>query len=142
MRWLEQPAKRLFLKAADSIRFGSIDIVCPDRTYSFQGRGPGASAMMCIHDERVFRRAFQYGDRGLGEAYLDGDWTSPDLVALLRLALRNNHAFTRLNGPLAWAARQTSRVTHRLRANTRDGSRANIAAHYDLGNEFFSLILD
>ena len=73
---------------------------------------------------------------------MDGDWSSPDLVALLRLAVRNSHAFNRLNGPWSWLARQVQRVGQRLQSNTRHGSRRNIAAHYDLGNEFFTLFLD
>jgi cyclopropane-fatty-acyl-phospholipid synthase len=142
MTWLDRQAKRLFMKAADTIRHGSIEIVCPDRTYAFCGSGPGAAAMMVIHDERAFRRAILEGDRGLGESYMDGDFSSPDMVALLRLALRNGHAFNGLNGGWSWLARQATKLSHRLRSNTRTGSRDNIAAHYDLGNEFFQLFLD
>jgi cyclopropane-fatty-acyl-phospholipid synthase len=73
---------------------------------------------------------------------MDGEWSSPDLVALLRLALRNGHAFGRLNNAWSWVPRQLSRLAHYARANTRRGSRQNIAAHYDLGNEFFGQFLD
>lgn len=142
MTWINRRAKQVFLGLADTIRFGSIEIVCPDRTYAFAGQQPGAAAMMVIHDERAFRRAIFGGDRGLGESYVDGDWTSPDLVGLLRLALRNSHAFNRLNGTFSWLNRQRQRLRHLARANTKVGSRNNIAAHYDLGNEFFEVFLD
>jgi len=142
MTWIDRQAKRLFLQAADTITHGSIEIVCPDRTHAFAGTSPGEAGMMFIHDERTFRRAILEGDRGLGEAYLDGDWSSPDMVALLRMTLRNHHAFNRLNGPWSWLARRGWRAAHRLRSNTRTGSRENISAHYDLGNEFFQLFLD
>jgi cyclopropane-fatty-acyl-phospholipid synthase len=142
MRWVDRQAKAAFLGLARTITSGAIEIVCPDRTYTFAGGQPGATAMMVIHDERTFRRALLNGDRGLGEAYVDGDWSSPDPVALLRLALRNSHAFNRLNGAFSWIARQRQRLAHLARANTRTGSRANIAAHYDLGNAFFECFLD
>src|SRR5690242_12804039 len=118
MTWINRRAKQVFLGLADTIRFGSIEIVCPDRTYAFAGQQPGAAAMMVIHDERAFRRAIFGGDRGLGESYVDGDWTSPDLVGLLRLALRNSHAFNRLNGTFSWLNRQRQRLRHLARANT------------------------
>ena len=142
MTWTDRWAKGIFLRAADTITHGSIELVCPDRTHTFVGAGPGEAGMMLFHDERAFRRAILEGDRGLGESYLDGDWSSPDLVALLRMTLRNSHAFNRLNGPWSWIARQGWKAAHKLRSNTRDGSRHNIAAHYDLGNEFFELFLD
>jgi cyclopropane-fatty-acyl-phospholipid synthase len=142
MTWLSRVAKRAFLSQAETIRFGSLELVCPDRTYSFTGAEPGPAALMAIHDERAFGRTLLGGDRGLGESFMDGDWSSPDLVALLRMALRNRHAFNRLNGGWSWVARQIAAARHRRRANTRDGSRDNIAAHYDLGNDFFSLFLD
>ncbi len=142
MTWVDRQAKGLFIRAAGTISHGSLDLVCPDRTYAFSGVGPGPSAIMAIHDEATFGRAFRQGDRGLGEAYMDGLWSSPDLVGLLRLALRNGSSFAQLNGRWSWLSRQASRWSHWLRANTRSGSRDNIAAHYDLGNEFFSLFLD
>jgi cyclopropane-fatty-acyl-phospholipid synthase len=142
MTWMPRMAKRAFLSQAETIRFGSLELVCPDRTYCFSGRDAGAAGLMAIHDERTFTRAMLAGDRGLGEAFMDGHWSSPDLVSLLRMALRNRHAFNRLNGAWSWLARQVAALRHRRRANTRAGSRDNISAHYDLGNDFFSLFLD
>lgn len=78
---------------------------------------------------------------GLGEGYQRGYWTSPDLVQVVRLAVRNLQAFEP-KGPLSWLGRGFARLRHRLRGNTRQGSRANIRAHYDLGNDFYLLWLD
>lgn len=142
MSWLTSQSKRAFLRAAASITHGTFELVCRDHTYTFSGSQPGSTAHMAIDDERAFTRAILDGDRGLGEAYMDGQWSSPDLLALLRLALRNGHAFGRLNGPWSWLNRKIAGAAHRFRANTRLGSRRNIAAHYDLGNEFFGLFLD
>ena len=145
MSWFDRLAKRAFLAAAAHRRHGSFELVCPDRAFTF---GPGASggaepsAMMLVHDEVVFRRTLLEGEMGIGESFVDGDWSSPDLVALLRLALRNTAAFAKLNTPLSAASQAVHRFAHRLRANTRAGSARNIAAHYDLGNDFFRLFLD
>jgi cyclopropane-fatty-acyl-phospholipid synthase len=81
------------------------------------------------------------GDIGFAEAFLDGQWQTPDLAGLLTLLARNREA---LDAPLygSWYGRLAHRLVHLLRSNTRAGSRRNIAAHYDLGNDFYSLWLD
>ena len=142
MSWMQQQARQTFFAAAARIRHGSLDIVCPDRTHQFGQPGTGPAAMLVVHDERVFLRALTGGDMALGEAFVDGDFSSPDLVALLRLAVRNMAVFHALNGPWSWLSRQVAAVAHWRRRNTKAGSRKNIAAHYDLGNDFFSLFLD
>lgn len=144
MTWLDRQCRNAFMRAAETLTHGSLEVVCPNprRSYRFSGAQPGSHGVLIVHDDRAFRRAMLEGDRGLGESYMAGNWSTPDLVALLRVALRNSHAFNRLNGVSSWLARQASRVSHALRSNTPDGSRRNIAAHYDLGNEFFALFLD
>jgi len=101
----------------------------------------GAKAVLEIARARSFRRLLLGGEIGLAESYMDGDWTSPDLAAVFEFGARNMHKLAdTLTGiaPLEWARM----VTHKLRANTRTGSRKNIAAHYDLGNAFYSQWLD
>lgn len=142
MNWMQTQARRAFFTAAGNITHGSLDVVCPDRTWQFGQPGTGPAAMLVVHDERVFQRALLGGDLALGEAFVDGDFSSPDLVALLRLAVRNMAVFRALNGPWSWMSRQVESLAHWRRRNTRAGSRRNIAAHYDLGNEFFGLFLD
>ena len=101
----------------------------------------GAKAVLDVARARSFRRLLLGGEIGLAESYMDGDWTSPDLASVFEFGARNMHRLTdTLTGiaPLEWARM----VTHKLRANTRKGSRKNIAAHYDLGNAFYSQWLD
>ena len=101
----------------------------------------GARAVLEVARDRVFRRLMLGGEIGIAEAFMDGDWTSPDLAAVFEFAARNTGRLTSaINGlaPLQWA----NTLRHRLRANTRSGSRRNIAAHYDLGNAFYSQWLD
>ena len=141
-RWLDQLAKRLFFRALAEIRSGFLEIVCPKETYTFGDPKSALRAMAVIHDERFFTRAVTGADIGIGESYMDGDWTSPDLVSLVRLFVRNLRALDsrhrRFAAFRAWAAR----LKHRLRSNTLAGSVKNIRAHYDLGNDFYRVFLD
>lgn len=142
MSWFDRRARAVFLAAGAHATHGQLELVCPDRSFQIGPPGGSPSAMLAVHDERVFARILAGGEMGLSEAFVDGDWSSPDLVALIRLALRNNSAMQRLNTTTSWLSRQAQRVAHAMRSNTVEGSRKNIAAHYDLGNDFFSLFLD
>jgi cyclopropane-fatty-acyl-phospholipid synthase len=82
------------------------------------------------------------GSVGAGEAYIDGTWRCDDLTGLMRLLLRNRKIADGLEGGLARLSAPLRGLLHRLRSNTRSGSRRNIAAHYDLGNDFYRLWLD
>lgn len=95
-----------------------------------------------VLDERFFAATALRGSVGAGEAYARGWWTSPAPATVVRLFVRNRAALTGLEGGLARLARPLLAVAHALRRNTRRGSRANIAAHYDLSNGFFALFLD
>jgi cyclopropane-fatty-acyl-phospholipid synthase len=141
-RWFEQHAKQLFFRSLSGLRGGFLEIVCPDETYAFGDPAAGLRAMAVIHDERFFSRAITGADIGIGESYMDGDWTSPDLVALVRLCVRNLRSLDSRHKWLSAVRALASRVRHRLRANTMTGSRENIRAHYDLGNDFYRLFLD
>jgi cyclopropane-fatty-acyl-phospholipid synthase len=95
-----------------------------------------------IHDPQALVRLLLGGETGGGEAYMDGLWSSPDLAALLRLAARNREALAMSAGWFRVPLQLRRTVAHRVRRNTRAGSRRNIAAHYDLGNDFYRLFLD
>ncbi len=140
--WLRSAAKHIFLGTLENLRGGYLELVCPDRTYAFGDPGAMLRAMTVVHDERFFRRALTGADVGIGESYMDGDWTSPDLVALVRLAVRNVRLFDARQTMLSGLRQLAGRVRHRLRANSLWGSRRNIRAHYDLGNDFYQLFLD
>jgi cyclopropane-fatty-acyl-phospholipid synthase len=101
----------------------------------------GARAVLDVARDRVFRRLMFGGEIGIAESYMDGDWTSPDLAAVFEFASRNmNKLAGTLNGmaPIQWL----NTMRHKAHANTKRGSRRNIAAHYDLGNAFYSQWLD
>lgn len=109
-----------------------------------------AEARIQIRDERFFRRCVLAGDIGFGESFVEGEWDSPDVRAVVAWFLLNiDHAPT-LSGSArrkaqAWMVnlmRFTNRIGHSLRRNTREKARRNIRAHYDVSNDFFQQILD
>lgn len=94
-----------------------------------------------VLDPSFYRAVVANGSVGAGEAYMGGQWRCNDLVGLIRLLLRNRDRLDRMEIGLARFGGLLMRVIHGLRRNTRHGSRRNIAAHYDLGDDFFKLFL-
>jgi len=121
---------------------GTLTIRYPDgHVREYRGKQPGPSAYLDIHDSVVARRTMTGGALGFAESYMAGDCDSPDLTAVLELGAINEDAFARrLDGKLLM--RILHRFGHLLRPNTKRGSRRNISAHYDLGNEFYETWLD
>ncbi len=140
--WVKGRARKIFFESLKDLRGGFLEIVCPEETYTFGEADAGLRAMAVVHDERFFVRALVGADIGMGESYMDGDWTTPDLVTLVRVAVRNLRTFDAQHKVLSGIRAFASRVQHKLRANTIAGSKKNIRAHYDLGNEFYRLFLD
>lgn len=133
---------RLVLSLAPRLNSGTLAITLPDGSlHRFQGTQPGPVAELTIHNDRVARRLLTGGSLGFCEAYLDGDWSSPDIETLFTVALENWTALERaLNGRPWYRALQ--HLGHLLRPNSKRGSRRNIAYHYDLGNRFYEKWLD
>lgn len=95
-----------------------------------------------VHDPKFYGDVAFGGSVGAGEAYMRGYWTTAQLVDVVRLFVLNMDALDGLEGGLARFTAPLRKAVHSLRRNSRAGSRRNIAAHYDLGNEFFRLVLD
>jgi cyclopropane-fatty-acyl-phospholipid synthase len=104
------------------------------------GRGTDALTID-VHDPAFYRAVAMNGSVGAAEAYIDGAWDCDDLVGLVRLLVRNRDLLDGMETGLARAGSLALRAWHALRRNTRAGARRNIAAHYDLGNDFFRLFL-
>ena len=122
---------------------GRLVMRLPDgRSEVFGAFDGGPRLEMTVHRPRFFGRTLFSGDIGFGEAYADGDWSTPDLTALLSLlALREEAVNDRRFWP-ALAGRALNYLAHLRRPNTVAGSRRNIVEHYDLGNDFYRLFLD
>ncbi|WP_340150523.1 cyclopropane-fatty-acyl-phospholipid synthase family protein [uncultured Sneathiella sp.] len=124
------------------IRHGTITVNMPGgHSFTFEGTIPRQHAHLDIHNMRVVTRTLWGGDTAFAESYMDGDWDSPDLTTLLMLGQNNADALSASLGP-TWAMRLAGRLRHACRRNSKKGSRRNIAAHYDLGNDFYKHWLD
>jgi cyclopropane-fatty-acyl-phospholipid synthase len=131
---------RLVLDVMRRLERGGLLLELPDgRALEF---GPESrTAVLHVRDWRAFGMIAATGDIGFAEAYMDGLWSTPDLAALLTLFAANRDAIdAAVRG--GFVARLLRRLNHLLNANTRSGSRRNVAAHYDLGNDFYGLWLD
>lgn len=132
---------RPLLRLLERLDGGSIELTLPDGSCRiFAGAGPRHAAME-IREWAVFDAVLARGDIGLAEAWLDGQWESPDLATLLTLLAENRERLSRAVYGSAWSL-LGARLRHFFNANTRAGSKRNILAHYDLGNDFYRLWLD
>ncbi|MBS0347625.1 MAG: class I SAM-dependent methyltransferase [Proteobacteria bacterium] len=131
---------RTVFKLLEKLTGGLLEVRLPDGSRALFGEGDSSQSLQ-VHDEAMFGRVLARGDIGLAEAYLDGQWDSPDVTALLTLLARNRGALAKaIYG--SWRQLLAARVRHWFNRNSRAGSKRNIMAHYDLGNDFYRLWLD
>lgn len=142
---LDGVARKLFLNGQlRELRKGKLIIREGDRQYVY-GLKPGSNDLavtITVHSPRFYGDVAFGGSIGAGEAWMRGYWDCDDLVKLVRLMVRNRELLDQMEGPLTAFARPLLQLTHWINRNTRKGAKRNIAAHYDLGNDFFSLWLD
>ncbi len=105
-------------------------------------RGDDLYAELVVHDPGCFVDIMTAGSIGAAESYMTGDWSTPDLTMLIRVMVRNRDILDQMEGGIAAISRPLLKLFHRLNQNNEKGSRRNIAAHYDLGNDLFQLFLD
>jgi cyclopropane-fatty-acyl-phospholipid synthase len=134
-------AARAVFRLLKGLSVGTLDLQLPDGSQARFGDGAEPRAAMRLNDWRVCAAALKSGDIGFAESWIDGHWTSPDLVALLTLFIANRQAVEKMVYG-TWWGRLAYRVKHLLNRNSRKGSKKNIHAHYDLGNAFYEQWLD
>lgn len=121
---------------------GSLKLTLPNgKTIHHHGSQPGPKADITVTRWRLARKLFMEGEIGLARGFVDGDWSTPDLAAVLEFGLQNEATISAAARGLG-VAHVMNRLAHLRNANTRRGSKRNIAAHYDLGNRFYQLWLD
>ncbi len=135
-------AGRYFARVLGQLQHGTLDVEFPDGGQQrFCGDDSAHADLRVQRPWRLLWRLLTQGDLGLAEGYLAGDWDTGNLSALLQLLFMNETALARASRPSA-VTTALGRLRHRLRSNTPRGSRRNIAAHYDLGNDFYRQWLD
>jgi cyclopropane-fatty-acyl-phospholipid synthase len=121
---------------------GHLTLLEGPQRWSFGDQRADLAATIRVHSPAFYRKIVRAGTIGAGEAYMDNLWSCDELPALIRIMVRNQETQHNLEGGVARLAGMVQRVRHRLNDNSRRGSRRNIAAHYDLGNDFYRLFLD
>lgn len=139
--WLQDFARNLVFLRLKTLATGKITIIEHGRSEQF-GTGDGLAVAIHVHDARFYGEIAFGGSIGAGEAYMLGYWTTDNLTQLIRLMVLNQDVMDGLEGGMAWLAKPFLKALHWMNRNTADGSRRNIAAHYDLGNDMFKLFLD
>ncbi|MEN8723560.1 MAG: cyclopropane-fatty-acyl-phospholipid synthase family protein [Alphaproteobacteria bacterium] len=138
LSWSEKLAARLLSRAQAgrlTVTFSRGDVLV------FEGTQPGPEAALILKSPATMRNLLTGGANGFAEAYLDADWDTPDLPALLSWGAANDDAM-RLTSGGTILLRMADRIRHLFNNNSKTGSRKNIAYHYDLGNEFYKKWLD
>ncbi|WP_114416734.1 SAM-dependent methyltransferase [Marinospirillum perlucidum] len=141
--WSVRFFRKLALNWLQDLNKARIQVEDPDGCWSLGSAAAELQVKVSFHDREMWRELVLGGTLGAAEAYMQGRWSCSDLVALTRIMALNldrlqgrlDHSFKRLGAPL-------NRLMHFLNRNTKEGSRRNISAHYDLGNDFFRLFLD
>ncbi|PPJ42082.1 MULTISPECIES: cyclopropane-fatty-acyl-phospholipid synthase family protein [unclassified Pseudoxanthomonas] len=140
---LDRLLRSQLLARLDALDHGVLVVRDALGEHRFGNAGPGAlsTVHLWIDDPAFYRAVAAQGSVGAGEAYIAGQWRCDDLVGLVRLLVRNRALLDGMETGMARLGGWALRSWHALRRNTREGSRRNIAAHYDLGNDFFALFL-
>ncbi|QSX40286.1 SAM-dependent methyltransferase [Shewanella cyperi] len=142
---LDRMARNIVLRLLPRLRDGQLTLIdesdgdCQIHRFGTAGE---LYAELCVSDGRFWRRLLLGGSIAAGETWVEGLWQSPDPVALVRLLARNMSLLDTLERRLGWLTFPFNRLRHLANRNTLTGSRANIAAHYDLGNAMYQGFLD
>ena len=135
------PAARVVFRLMAELRHGSLDVQLPDGSQLHFGQPHGLRAAIRLRNWNVCSAALKSGDIGFAETFIAGDWTTPDLTTLLKLFIANRDEIEQVVYGSWWGS-LLYRARHLFNRNSRAGSKKNIHAHYDLGNEFYRLWLD
>src|SRR6056297_1647140 len=138
---LERLCRKAVLARFSGLETGRLVISDPDGEWVL-GERDGVQARVEVHSGTFWRMLATGGSVGAGEAYVAGMWDSPDLVAVIRVLAANRRLLDRMEQGGARLYGWLLRGLHRMARNTMSGSRRNISAHYDLGNDFFGAWLD
>jgi cyclopropane-fatty-acyl-phospholipid synthase len=141
---LDRFARRFLIALLEKMTRGQLTFIEKEDAYVFGQLSAACSlrATVSIHHPRFYTRTLLGGTIGAAEAYMEGLWSSDDLTTVVRILVLNQSLFAEMEKGWAWLTTPFHRAYHFFRRNTPAGSRANIVAHYDLGNDFYELFLD
>lgn len=141
-RHLDRWARRLAFSLLQGLSDAGLTIKEGSDVFVFGDRHAPLQAHIQVHEPRFYRQVMLGGSIGAAEAWVEGNWHSADLAAVVQLFARNMVTLDKFERRLAWLTTPWHRLKHKFNRNSLSGSRANIAAHYDLGNDMYQLFLD
>lgn len=133
--------RKLVHRRLSQIQYGTLRLTDELGTVRF-GTTTDLQVSVKIHSLWFYEKMVLGGSIGVAESYMDGDWSSDDLVSLVRFMVRNRHLLDKMEGGLATFSNGLHHLYHLWNRNTIEGSKRNIIAHYDLGNDFYQQFLD
>ena len=139
--WLQNSARKLVLAKLSNLQHGQLTLIENGKAQTF-GQDSDLKATITVNDAHFYGEIAFGGSIGAGEAYMLGYWSADNLTHVIRIMCLNQSVMDTLEGGFQWLSKPLLKCLHWLNRNTADGSRKNIAAHYDLGNDFFALWLD
>jgi cyclopropane-fatty-acyl-phospholipid synthase len=143
LSWFQRQCQQLLINQLKALKQGCLKLHMPGQEVMLFGdENHPLTVNLVVEQGRFFESVVLGGSVGAAESYMDGDWQCDDLTALVRLLVRNRELLDGMEKGLARLGGWMLQGMHWLRRNTRTGSRRNIAAHYDLGNDLFETFLD
>jgi cyclopropane-fatty-acyl-phospholipid synthase len=134
--------RRLIFALLSKLDEASVEIIEGDEHLIFGERSATLNGKIVVHDPSFYKDVVLNGSIGGAEAYIDGKWTSPELTNVIQVLARNQSQLDQIENKVQWFSRLKNRLLSRKNANTEQGSKRNILAHYDLGNELYTRFLD
>jgi len=137
-------AKNIFLKLLNSIAYGIIKVTDMNGSYVFGNTKDksDANVSITINNPKAYKAILMEGSVGAGASYIDGDWDTDNLQKLIEIIIKNDSIFNNIESPISRLFSFIRTISYKLKINSIRRAKENILAHYDLGNDFFKLILD
>ena len=141
---IDRLSRRLFFSLMKDFKIGKLTLIEKNQQYSFGQLSKGVSlqATIYVHHPRFYTSTVFGGSIGSAEAYMAGLWSASHLTHVIRLVILNWQMMEKMDKGWSWLSDPVHRLYHYFRRNTLKGSKENIVAHYDLGNDFYRLFLD
>ncbi len=143
-RWIDSLARKSVHKVLTYLKIGRLVVEEDGEVFIFGQEADQTDLVVnvTVHNPAVYSDVLFNGTIGSGESYMLGYWSTPDLLKMIRLMVLNMNVIDKMDNRFSLLGTMSSLIYRMIKANTKTGSRKNIGAHYDLGNEFFNLFLD
>lgn len=142
--WFDKRCRDIVFSVFEKITYGQLEIVEGTKHFHFpkQVEQQAVQGKIVVHDQSLYREFVKGGSIGAAEAFIDGKWTSPDLTAVIRIFAKAQQQTDGLERKKSWLSTLKNKLIHWQNRNSQSGSKRNILAHYDLGNELYTRFLD